>query len=155
LVTSNSAEESPKSGTLYTITFKVMEETEEETTTISFSESELHLNVEGTVDNASTTIGSVTINVKEDDTTAGNQGTEETPEDTGDETPSNGDNDDNAGDSSDSGNETNTKKNTTVKKNTTTKLPQTGAESASVIAIIALGAIAITSYISYRRYKNI
>ena len=45
------------------------------------------------------------------------------------------------------------KKDNTSKNNT--KLPQTGAESITVIAIIALGSIAISSYISYRRYKNI
>ena len=42
------------------------------------------------------------------------------------------------------------------KDNTSTgKLPQTGVESTSLIAIVLLGVVAIVSYVSYRRYRNI
>lgn len=177
LVTSN-ADTSPTSATLYTMTFKVLDGTNAESATISFSDSELHLTTEETIEKFSTTIDEVVVNIKKDDTTVGNQGgtnedTEtpedgdgtgagtQTPEDDGN-TPSNDDNNNGGnadGNNSNSGNENkNTNKNVNSNKNTnknTTKLPQTGAESASVIAIIALGTIAIASYVSYRRYKNI
>ena len=111
-----------------------------------------------------TDVGTKTVSVKAivDNTTAGNQGTQEDGDKTQTEepentttTPSNTTND---GDKSNTTNTTNNK-NTTSKKNTTnkttTKLPQTGIENVSVIAIIVLGAISIASYASYRKYKNI
>lgn len=173
-VGSNSSENLSKSATLYTITFKVLDTSEEGETKINLTNAILAL-VDGQTD---PTNREVTINIKKDDTTVGNQGgtnedTEtpedgdgtgagtQTPEDDGN-TPSNDDNNNGGnadGNNSNSGNENkNTNKNVNSNKNTnknTTKLPQTGAESASVIAIITLGTIAIASYVSYRRYKNI
>jgi len=129
------------------------------------------INVEGlkvystNIDDDTTDVGTKSVSVKAivDDTTAGNQGgTTEEPENTV-QTPSNttgnGDNSGNSDTSNKKKNETankvvNTNKNTSTNKNTT-KLPQTGVESASVIAIIALGVISIASYVSYKKYKNI
>jgi len=53
---------------------------------------------------------------------------------------------------------TNTQKdNTTAEKenNTITKLPQTGIEDMSIVAIIGLAVVSIVSYVSYRKYKNV
>lgn len=143
LVTNNSSTASPNSATLYVITFKVLDTANVDSTTISFSDSALHLNEEGTVKDTATSIDSVTVNIKSDDTTADNKEEEKGNNTT---TPTN---------TTDSGNKStgsSSPKNTT-KKNT--KLPQTGVESVSVIAIIALCAIGIASYVSYRKYKNI
>ena len=157
---STSSESLAQSGTLYTITFKVLDTAEEGSTTISVTNAKLAL-VNGETDPIN---GEVTVNIKADDTTAGNQGgTQETPkeevkEET-QETPKE-ETKNTTGGSSSKGNtssnkSTNTNKSSSTKKNTTTKLPQTGEESFSVIAMVALGAIAIASYVSYRRYKNI
>ena len=143
LVTNNSSTASPNSATLYVITFKVLDTANVDSTTISFSDSALHLNEEGTVKDTATSIDSVTVNIKSDDTTADNKEEEKGNNTTA---PTN---------TTDSGNKStgsSSSKNTT-KKNT--KLPQTGVESVSVIAIIALCAIGIASYVSYRKYKNI
>lgn len=149
LVTNNSSSTSSNSATLYTMTFKVLDTANVDSTTISFDGSELHLNVEGTVSSVSTSIASVKINIKTDDTTAGgDQGSK-------DETPSkdNTSTGTSTGDKSNSGNKTSNKKtNTTNKVN---KLPQTGVENTVVIAIVALGIVSIVSYISYRKYNNI
>lgn len=148
LVTNNSSSESLKSATLYTITFKVLDSANVESTTISFSESALHLNVEGTVREEATTIEDVTISIKADDTTADNQGgTTQDTEEPKNETPSNTNNGNN---SSNSGSSSNNKNKTTNKK-----LPQTGVESTSIIAMVALASVSIASFVSYRKYKNI
>lgn len=157
LVTSN-ADTSPTSTTLYTITFKVLDTANVDSTKISFSESELHLKVDDTTKSFPTSIADVVINIKADDTTAGSQGgSTETPKDDNTATE---DKENTTGNSSSKGNTSsnksnNTNKSSNTKKNTTTKLPQTGVESFSVIAIVALGTIAIASYVSYRKYKNI
>ena len=166
-VGSTSSESLSQSATLYTITFKVLDTAAEGETKISINNAILAL-VEGQTEAINK---EVTVNIKKDDTTAGNQGgtndENPTPEDKGDGSesgnPSNDGNNNggnsNDGNNSNSGNENkNTNQNVNSNKNTnknTTKLPQTGAESASIIAIIALGAISIASYISYRKYKNI
>lgn len=132
------------------------------------------INIEGikvsstNLDDITTDIGTKTETVKViiDKTTVGNQDDEDTEGDNTpapEPTPSNPTDDGNSnGNVADSGNKEENKtknviKNTTknITKNKTTKLPQTGSESASVIALIALGALAISSYISYRKYKNI
>ena len=155
LVTSN-ADTSPTSTTLYTITFKVLDTANVDSTKISFSESELHLKVDDTTKSFPTSIADVVINIKADDTTAGSQGgSTETPKDDNTATE---DKENTTGNSSSNNNYSSNKstnKSSNTKKNTTTKLPQTGVESFSVIAIVALGTIAIASYVSYRKYKNI
>lgn len=152
-----------KSVATHNLTFKVLDEAAEGETEISLSNIELALvndsqeQIDVNANNAN-----VKITIKADDTTAGNQGDQEQkPENTVD-TPSNNDNNNNVGDTntddSKEDKKENTIKNVSSNKNTnknTTKLPQTGAESASVSAIIALGSISIASYVSYRKYKNI
>lgn len=136
LVVNNSSSESPKSATLYTLTFKVLDTANVESTDISFSESELHLKIGETIEKESTNIEKVTVTIKADDTTAGNQ--EQPKKET--TTPSN----------SNSSSST-TKSNTTKNK----KLPQTGIEDTGLVAIVALGAVSITSFVLYKKYKNI
>jgi LPXTG-motif cell wall-anchored protein len=150
---STSSESLAQSGTLYTITFKVLDTAAEGPTTISVTNAKMSL-VSGETDPTS---GEVTINIKADDTTAGGANQEN-------QTPSNGDNG-NAGTDGSNGNggtedkkeevaqDKNANKNTTNKKKPTTKLPQTGVESTILIAIVALGAVSIVSYISYRKYN--
>lgn len=139
-----------KSGTLYTITFKVLDTAEEGSVTISVTNATLALvNENSEQENVTVSDDSVTINIKADDTTVDNKDDqnnvqEESKNNT--TTPSN---------TTGSGNKstTSTKSNSSSKK--TTKLPQTGVEMVSVIAIVALGAMGVASYISYRKYKNI
>lgn len=139
-----------KSGTLYTITFKVLDTAEEGNVTISVTNTTLALvNENSEQENIKVEDDSVTVNIKSDDTTADNKdnqnNVQEEPKNTT-TTPSN---------TTDSGNKStvSSSSNNTTKK--TTKLPQTGIENVSVIAIIALGAIGVASYVSYRKYKNI
>ena len=164
LVTNNSSNTSPTSATLYTITFKVLDNANVESTTISFNESELHLNVDGAVNNFSTSIENITINIKADDTETpdGTGDDTENPDGTGDDTENpdgTGDgteNPDGTGDGTENPDGTESeqpKKDTTIKNDN--KLAQTGAERVGVIAIIALGIVTIVSYVSYKRYKNI
>lgn len=163
LVTNNSSSTSSSSATLYTITFKVLDNTNATNTTITFSDSELHLNVDGTVSNVSTNIANVTVSIKADETTVGGTNTP-----TDDQNPSNGDNGNNSNDGTGNNGSTNGNKkeenknvslnkvsNTNKNTNTTKKLPQTGVESTTLFAIIALAVVGITSFISYRKYKNI
>ena len=96
---------------------------------------------------------SVSLKVIEDDTTAGEQ----------EDDSSNDGADDgyDADDNTDSDNDTkeeNKDKNVNKDKNTNkdkTKLPQTGAENTTIIAIITLGIISVISYVSYKKYNNI
>lgn len=159
-ITASSSENLSKAGTLYTITFKVLDNATEGETTISVSNAVLGLL---DAENTNELSDEVTITIKADDTTVGNQGTQgdgnstQTDEKKNTVTPSNttasGNNKSNTSSNSSSKNTTkNTTKNTV--KNTT-KLPQTGIETASLISIVALGAISIVSYVSYRKYKNI
>ena len=176
-IASTSNESLSKSGTLYTITFKVLDTAEEGETTIKVTGATLALvNENSEQENLNVTDEDVTITIKADDTTVGNQGGTNSGEQTPGETENDGSNggaqdgnpsnsgnnggntDDNKPNSGSEDKNTNKDKNVNTNKNTNkkpTKLPQTGAESASIIAIIVLGAISIASYVSYRRYKNI
>lgn len=146
LVTNNSSTTSSNSATLYIITFKVLDTANVDSTTISFSDSALHLNEEGTVKDTATSIDSVIVNIKSDDTTVDNKDDQNNVQE---ETKNN------ATTPSNTSNSTNNSSNSSSTNKTTTKLPQTGIESVSIIAIIALGIIGIASYVSYRKYKNI
>ena len=164
LVTNSSSTTSPTEATLYTITFKVLDNANVGSTTISFSESELHLNVEGTLSSVVSEIANITINVKADDTTVGGdqgQGDPSNDDDLGDDLFGDGD-DDLGGTPSEEPEEEPEQEQEPVEeesddadKKDTPKLPQTGAESTTLVAIIALGVVAIISYISYRKYNNI
>ena len=159
ILISSNADTSQTSGTLYTITFKVLDTANVDSTKITFSESELHLFEEDTTKKFGTSIDDVVIKIKADDTTVGAGGegeqqptdskdpvdTKEPEDDKKSTTPSKDKTSSNS-DKSTSGSKSNKK---------TTKLPQTGVESASVIAIVALSIVSIVSYVSYRKYKNI
>jgi len=164
-IASTSSENLSKAGTLYTITFKVLDKAAEGETTISVTNAVLALvNEQAAQENTAESSDEVTITIKADDTTVGNQGgTTQTPTEDGNNSSNtnNGNSDNNNVNNTNNGSEDkkeNTNKNVSSNKNTsknTTKLPQTGAESASIIVIIALGVMGITSYMSYRKYKNI
>lgn len=143
LITNNSSSTSPTSGTLYTLTFKVLDSAAVGETKISFSGSELHLNDNGTISQLATNIDAVTINVKADDTTADNNNDNKNTADNN-----------NSSNNNNSGNKSNTSSNTS-KNSSTKKLPQTGISDAGLLAIVVLGAVSIVSYVSYRKYKNI
>lgn len=140
-----------KSVTLAVYTFKVKDTAAEGTANIKISNIILaaDTDIEITGDKV------VTITIKEDDTTAGNQG----GTNGGEQTPSNGDNTNVGTDNGNSaGGKENEKGNVNTNKNTNkkpSKLPQTGAENAVLIALVALGISTIVSYISYRKYNNI
>lgn len=143
LITNNSSSTSPTSGTLYTLTFKVLDSAVAGETKISFSGSELHLNDNGTISQLAANIDAVTITVKADDTTADNNNDNKNTVDNN-----------NSSNNNNSGNKSNTSSNTS-KNSSTKKLPQTGISDAGLLAIVVLGAVSIVSYVSYRKYKNI
>ena len=137
------------SGTLYTLTFKVLDTATEGETTISVTGATLALvNDSQTQENVSVADGSATVTIKADDTTAGNDnniadnGTSTTPSNTKNNSNSN----------KSSSTSTNKSNGTSSKKTT---LPQTGVETISIIAIAVLSVFAVVSYISYKKYKNI
>lgn len=125
-----------------------------------------NINLEGlkvystNMEDDTTDIGTKSVSVKAivDNTTAGGN----------DQNPSNSDNGNNSNDGTGNNGSTNGDKkeenknvssnkvsNTNKNTNTTKKLPQTGVESTTLFAIIALAVVGITSFISYRKYKNI
>ena len=144
LITNNSSSTSPTSGTLYTLTFKVLDSAAAGETKISFNGSELHLNDNGTISQLATNVDEITITVKADDTTVDNNNNNNAT----------GNNNNSSNNSSNNNSKSNTTSNTS-KNNSKKKLPQTGINDAGLIAIVALGAVSIASYISYRKYKNI
>ena len=170
---STSAESLSQAGTLYTITFKVLDTASEGETKISLTNAVLATS-DGNIDPSNK---DVTVTIKADDTTAGgNQGGNQQQGDgqnkKDDSNPSNsndgnnsnggtGDNGNSAGNKKEENKNVNSNKDTSentsknTNKNTTKKLPQTGVESTTLFAIIALAVVGITSFISYRKYKNI
>lgn len=145
-IINNSSESSQTSGTLYTLTFKVLDGAAEGETIIGFDSSELHLNDNGTINKVSSEINNVTVTIKSDDTTVGGNNTVDT------NNSSNGSNSNKNSNTSSNHSTSNTSSNSS---NKTTKLPQTGAEVTSIIAIAILSIFAVISYISYKKYKNI
>lgn len=137
-----------KSGTLYNITFKVLDNAEVGTTTITVKDATLALVDENsTQQDVTVATDDVTVTIKADDTTVGSTDTDKKDEETK--------NDDNTPSSNTNKSNTTSKPSSNNKKNTTTKLPQTGIENTTVIGIVILGIISIASYVSYRKYKNI
>lgn len=136
-----------KSGTLYTITFKVLDNAAEGDARISVTNATLALvNENSEQENAKVADETVTVDIKASTSSGDNQGnTAGDQQGSNTKTPSN---------TSNSGN-----KSTTSKSNNTTKkskkLPQTGIETVSILVMMALGIISIVSYVSYKRYKNI
>lgn len=134
-----------KSGTLYTLTFKVLDTATEGETTISVTSATLALvNDSQTQENVSVADGSATVTIKADTTTVGGDTDDE------EKTPSNTPKEDDDGDDKSAGTVKPT--NSGTKKTT---LPQTGVELISVIAIAALSIFAVISYVSYKKYRNI
>lgn len=142
---STSAENLSQAGTLYTITFKVLDTATKGETKISLTNAVL-ATVDGQLE-ASNKEVIVTIDV---DKTGADEGE-------GEKNTNNTANNDVANNNTannESNNKNETKKNAT--KNTSKKkYPQTGVENTTVFAIIVLGVVAIASFISYKKYKNI
>ena len=133
-----------KSGTLYTLTFKVLDTAEEGDTTISVTSATLALvNDSQTQENVSVADGSAIVTIKADTTTADKNNTEETEKEEVTKTPSSTNNDSSKSSSSSA----------SISKKTT--LPQTGVEVVSVIIMAALSIFAVISYALYKKYKNI
>lgn len=133
-----------KSGSLYTLTFKVLDTAEVGETTVKVSNAKLALVKDGAQENVSVADGSATVTIKADNTTVDtkddnkNTSNEESKTDS---KPSN----------SSSSSSSSSKSNSTKK----TKLPQTGVETVSIVAIAGLTVFAVVSYVSYKKYKNI
>lgn len=143
-----------KSGTLYTLTFKVLDTAVEGETKISITNATLALvNNSQTQENVNVSDVSATVTIKADTTTVDQDNNKENTQDT------NKDNSTSEKENTPSNNKnttsTNSTKSTTSSSSKKTKLPQTGAEVGSVIAIAILSVIAVISYVSYKKYKNI
>lgn len=147
------------SGTLYTLTFRVLETAEDGETTIDVTNAQLALLNDSQVqENVSVTNQSVTISIRADDTTIGGE------DDNNDQNDNNGaisgvddnnDNSSNGGNNNNNGNRNNSSNGSNNSGNNKTTLPQTGSEVVSIIAIAALSVFAVISYVSYKKYKNI
>lgn len=139
-----------KSGTLYTLTFKVLDTADLGETTISVTGATLALvNGSQAQENAMASDQSAKVTIISDTTTV--SGEEETnAETTKTTTPS-------SKKSNSSSKSTSSKSSSKSSSNSSSKktLPQTGVEVVSVIGIAVLSFVAIISYVSYRKYKNI
>lgn len=149
-VTNSSSTTSPTSATLCTITFKVLDTANVNSTTISFNESALHLKEGDTDKETEVSINNVTVNIKAN-TSAGDNNNESKGNTAGEQ----GNNTKSPSNTSNSGNKSTDTSNSNSTTKKSTKLPQTGIETISILAIISLGIISIISYVSYKRYKNI
>ena len=139
-----------KSGTLYTLTFKVLDTADLGETTISVTGATLALvNGSQAQENVMASDQSAKVTIISDTTTV--SGEEETnAETTKTTTPS-------SKKSNSSSKSTSSKSSSKSSSNSSSKktLPQTGVEVVSVIGIAVLSFVAIISYVSYRKYKNI
>lgn len=141
LVTNNSSGVAPTSGTLYTLTFKVLDNAKSGSTSISFSESELHLNLNGVVSEDKNDISSVSVTIESEGSDQGDENTL---------TPSN--NTSNTNTNSNTSNNSSNKTDSTKKD--TKKIAQTGINDIVLISIAALSILATIFYISYKKYNN-
>lgn len=139
-----------KTGTLYTLTFKVLDTATVGETTINVTNATLALvNASQTQENVSVADGSVTVTIKEDNTTIGdNDNNNQNTTGNTATTPST-----NSNSTSNSSSNSASKSNNSTSKKTT--LPQTGVEVVSIIAIAILSVFAVISYVSYKKYRNI
>ena len=154
-----------KSATICTLTFEALD-----SAAVGDSEIKISGIVLAADENINLNDETVTIKIKADDTTAGND------ENNNNNTTNNGNNNNNTDNSANNSNNSNnnsnnsnnnssnTNNNNSGKSNSnssnsnsssTKKLPQTGIEDINILLVIALGAIALASYVSYRKYKNI
>lgn len=148
LINNNSTSTSQTSGNLYTLTFKVLDNAKEGDTIINFSESELHLNENGTIGKTTVTINGVTVKIKEDSTIIDKDDNKDNTKKPSNNQGSTNKPDNNSGSSSKPASKDTTKK-------ATKKLPQTGLETGSIIWIAILSVFAVISYVSYKKYRNI
>lgn len=147
-IVSTNSENLSKSGTLYTITFKVLDNAAEGATEISISNVTLALvNENSQQENVNVANDSVIVTIKAGDTTAGNNEDNNNNTNNGANNNSSNTNNNNSGKSNSNSNKSN--------NSNTKKLPQTGIEDVNILLVIALGTIALASYVSYRKYKNI
>ena len=139
-----------KSGTLYTLTFKVLDTADLGETTISVTGATLALvNGSQAQENVMASDQSAKVTIISDTTTV--SGEEETnAETTKTTTPS-------SKKSNSSSKSTSSKSSSKSSSNSSSKktLPQTGVEVVSIVGIAVLSIVAIISYVSYRKYKNI
>lgn len=142
-----------KSGTLYTLTFKVLDTAELGTATINVSGITLAL-VDGNQaqSNVTATNTSATVEIISDTTTVDGNSTATTPSITDSE--SNSSTSSSSSNSQSSSSSTNSASSSSS-NSSSKKLPQTGAEVGSIIGIAALSIVAVISYVSYIKYKNI
>ena len=138
-----------KSGTLYTLTFKVLDTATEGETTVKVSSATLALINDGTQENATVADGTATVTIKSDDTTIDNKDNNNT--NLSDNNTSTNGTSNSSNKSSNSGSSSSSSSNSSK----TTKLPQTGVETISVVAIAGLSIFAVISYVAYKKYKNI
>lgn len=137
-----------KSGTLYTLTFKVLDTAEVGETTVKISNAKLAIVNEGTQENVTVADGTATVTIKSDDTTIDNKDNNTNSSDNN--TSTNGTSN-SSNKNSNSGSSSSSSSNSSKK----TKLPQTGVETISVVAIAGLTVFAVISYVAYKKYKNI
>lgn len=147
-IASTSSSSLTTSGTLYTLTFKVLDTATEGDTIISVTSATLALvNDNQEQENVSVADGSATITIKSDNTTVGNNDNNNKIDDGTVTTTPSSTNSDSGSDKSSSSSASSSKK--------TTTLPQTGVEVVSIIAIAVLSVLAVISYVLYKKYKNI
>ena len=137
-----------KSGTLYTLTFKVLDTAEVGETTVKISNAKLAIVNEGTQENVTVADGTATVTIKSADTTIDNKDNNTNSSDNN--TSTNGTSN-SSNKNSNSGSSSSSSSNSSKK----TKLPQTGVETISVVAIAGLTVFAVISYVAYKKYKNI
>lgn len=141
-IVSTDSESLSKSGTLYTITFKVLEEAEIGETTISVKSVILALiNENSEQENANIEDDGVVINIKADEE-QDNPDEEKEPEILANNV--------------NSDNNISSNKNTSENDNKNTiKLPQTGVKNIRTIAVTILVGVSLIAYITYIKYKKI
>ncbi len=137
-----------KSGTLYTLTFKVLDTAEVGETTVKISNAKLAIVNEGTQENVTVADGTATVTIKSDDTTIDNK--DNNTNSSNNNTSTNGTSN-SSNKNSNSGSSSSSSSNSSKK----TKLPQTGVETISVVAIAGLTVFVVISYVAYKKYKNI
>ena len=155
-----------KSATICTLTFEALD---------SAAVGDTEIKISGIVlaadENINLNDETVTIKIKADDTTAGNDNNNTNNGGNNNNNPDNNANNSNNSNNNSSNNANNSNNNSSNKNNnnsgksnsnsnksnnsSTKKLPQTGIEDINILLVIVLGAIALASYVSYKKYKNI
>lgn len=140
-----------KSATICTLTFEALD---------SAAVGDTEIKISGIVlaadENINLNDETVTIKIKADGTTAGNDENNNNTTNNSNNSNNNANNSNNNSSNTNNNNSGKSNSNSNKSNNSSTKkLPQTGIEDINILLIIALGAIALTSYVSYKKYKNI